>query len=99
MWCLSIIWISSPSLKRAILGDEGGKGIIFERAASVASLSTPAKTVASWSGVFSFERDFITPGLALAAAHPQIEFTTTKVVPSLESTSSTSWGRTYFKWV
>ena len=42
---------NSPSLKRAIDGDEGGNGNISSLAASVASISNPAKTVQSLSGV------------------------------------------------
>ena len=41
----------------------------------MASLSTPAKTVYKFFGVFSLFNDIITPGLAFAAAQPQTEFT------------------------
>ena len=43
--------------------------------AAVASLSTPAKTVNNFSGVFSLFNESLTPGRALAAAHPQTELT------------------------
>ena len=54
-------------------GDEGGKGTIKLLAASVASLSTPAKTVNNFSGFFSFFKESFMPGLAFAAAHPHTE--------------------------
>src|SRR5690554_1512659 len=76
------MWTSSPFLKRAILGDDGGKGIIRSLAAFTASVSTPAKTVTKWAGFFAFLKLILAAGLAFAAAHPQTEFTTTKVVPS-----------------
>ena len=51
---------------------------------------------APWVGVgFSLSKENLTPGLAFAAAHPQTELTTTKVVPfaliaaSMVSTSFT----------
>ena len=69
-------------MNNAIDGEEGGNGAIIERAASVASLSTPAKTVTKELGTFSLSKENLTPGLAFAAAQPQTEFTTTKVVPS-----------------
>src|SRR5690606_25884403 len=75
-------WTSSPFLKRAILGEEGGKGTIRSLAAFTASVSTPAKTVTRWAGFFVFLKLILAAGLAFAAAHPQTEFTTTKVVPS-----------------
>ena len=56
-------------------GDDGGKGTIRFLAASVASLSTPAKTVNNSSGTFGLLIELITPGLAFAAAHPQTELT------------------------
>ena len=56
-------------------GDDGGKGNIKFLADSVASLSTPAKTVNRLVGVFSFCNEPRIPGLAFAAAHPQTEFT------------------------
>ena len=80
---------NSPFLNNAILGEEGGKGTIRARARSVASKSTPAKTVTSVLGFFSFANEIRTPGLAFAAAQPQTEFTTTKVVPSALIASST----------
>jgi hypothetical protein len=52
------------------------------RAASTASRSTPAETVTSLAGGLSFLRLILAAGLALAAAQPQTEFTTTRVVPS-----------------
>src|SRR5690606_28876156 len=65
-----------------MLGEEGGKGIIRSLAAFTASVSTPAKTVIRWAGFFAFFKLILAAGLAFAAAHPQTEFTTTKVVPS-----------------
>src|SRR5690606_40051952 len=38
-----------------------------------------------WSGFFSLRKLIFAPGLAFAAAHPQTEFTTTSVVPSLST--------------
>src|SRR5690606_6407353 len=90
MWCLSIIWTSSPSLNSAMLGEDGGKGTIWFLAVSTASVSTPAKTVTKWSGVLLFCRLSLAAGLALAAAQPHTEFTTTKVVPSCLRASSTA---------
>ena len=52
-----------------MLGEEGGKGTISARARSVASKSTPAKTVTRVLGLFSFAKEIRTPGLAFAAAH------------------------------
>jgi len=43
--------------------------------------SWPAKTVVSFSGLASFWSAMVTAGRALRAAQPQIEFTTTNVVP------------------
>ena len=77
-------------MNKAIEGDEGGKGTIYPLALSVASLSTPAKTVTKLSGLFSFFKEAYAPGLALAAAPPQTEFTTTKVVPSYAIALSTA---------
>ena len=68
-------------MNNAIHGDDGGKGNIKLLADSVASLSTPAKTVNKLLGSFSFCNDSKTPGLALAAAQPQTEFTTITEVP------------------
>ena len=84
IWCLSNIWTSSPFLKRAIHGEEGGKGTISTLAASVASLSTPAKTVNNCRGILSLINDWITPGLAFAAAHRQTELTINPAVWLLE---------------
>src|SRR5690606_2062630 len=82
---------NSPFLNKAIDGELGGKGIIWALAASTASRSTPAKTVIKLSGFFSFARDMLAPGRALAAAQPQTEFTTTRVVPSFFKASLTSF--------
>ena len=82
--------INSPSLNRAILGDEGGKGTILDLAVSVASLSTPAKTVAKLSGVIGLDNEIFTAGLAFAAAQPHTELTTISVVPFFLSTLLTS---------
>ena len=90
MWCLSTIWTNSPSLKRAIEGEEGGKGSISSLAEFVASISKPAKTVHKLSGVVSFDRDIITPGLAFLAAQPQTELTTINVVPGFDNADLTS---------
>ena len=43
-----------PSLKRAILGEDGGKGNILDLAVSVASISKPANTVQRLSEFFHF---------------------------------------------
>ena len=83
IWWRSNMCTSSPSLNKAMLGEEGGKGNIYWRASSVASRSTPANTVVRWSGFFSFCKLYSTAGRALRAAQPQTEFTTNKVVPSL----------------
>ena len=45
IWCLSIMWTKVPFLNKAMLGEEGGKGINISLAPFVASVSTPAKTV------------------------------------------------------
>jgi len=60
-------------------------------ALSTAALSTPAKTVTRLSG-FTFDCAAIfAPGLAFAAAQPQTELTTSKVVPVLlDKTSFTA---------
>ena len=79
-----------PSLKRAILGEDGGKGNILDLAVSVASISKPANTVQRLSGVFPFCNDRTTPGRAFFAAHPQTELTTNSVVPLLLIADSTS---------
>ena len=76
-------------MNRAILGEEGGKGTMWLLAKSVASRSTPAKTVTKLVGFASFDKDKRTAGLALAAAQPQTEFTTTNVVPSFFKADST----------
>ena len=68
----------------------GGKGTILALAASVASRSTPANTVYKWSGVLELFNDILTAGRALAAAHPQTEFTTTRAVPNFDIADSTS---------
>src|SRR5690606_35630397 len=81
---------SSPSLKRAILGEDGGNGIMWFLAVFTASVSTPAKTVTKWSGFLLFCMLNLAAGLALAAAQPQTEFTTTRVVPSFFSAFSTA---------
>ena len=65
-------------------------GNISSLAASVASISNPAKTVQRLSGVDSFDKDIITPGLAFLAAHPQTELTTIKVVPDWDRAFLTS---------
>ena len=84
------MWTNSPSLNSAIHGELGGKGIILSRALSTASLSTPAKTVTVWVGRLSLFKLLIAPGRALAAAHPQTEFTTKSVVPDFDKALSTS---------
>jgi len=84
------MWTNSPSLNNAILGELGGNGIICDLAWSVASLSTPANTVTKFVGRFSFSKLIRAPGLAFAAAQPQTEFTTTKVVPSFAIALSTA---------
>ena len=66
----------------AIIGEEGGKGNISSRAASTASLSTPAKTVIKLEGFLAPSKLILAPGRAFLAAQPQTELTTTKVVPS-----------------
>jgi len=81
---------NSPSLNKAILGELGGNGIIYSRTFSVASLSTPAKTVTRLVGLFAFCKLTLAAGLALAAAQPQTEFTTTKVVLSFAIAASTA---------
>ena len=53
------MWTNSPSLNNAKLGEDGGKGIILALAASVASRSTPAKTVYKWSGVLELFNDIL----------------------------------------
>ena len=82
--------LQDDNLNNAIQGELGGNGIINSRALSVASLSTPAKTVTKWSGRFAFCKLCLAPGRALAAAQPQTEFTTTKVVPSFAMADSTA---------
>ena len=79
-----------PSLNNAIAGEDGGKGTMNSRAFCVDSFSTPAKTVVRFTGTLSAPREAMAPGLAVPAAHPQTEFTMTKVVPSLEIAFSTS---------
>src|SRR5690554_1248274 len=71
-------------------GELGGNGTILSLAASVASRSTPAKTVTKWSGFFGFCNDILAPGLAFLAAQPQTELTTTNVVPFLFKAFSTA---------
>src|SRR6056297_484763 len=90
MWCLSIMCTNSPSLNKAMLGEDGGKGTIWFLAVATASISTPAKTVTKLFGFLLFCRLNLAAGLALAAAQPQTEFTTTKVVPSFFKASLTA---------
>ena len=71
-------------------GELGGKGIMCSRALFTASLSTPANTVTLCVGRLSFFKLSITPGRALAAAHPHTEFTTISVVPGLDNAESTA---------
>src|SRR5690554_4219870 len=73
-----------------MLGDEGGKGNKRSLTASTASLSTPAKTVIKWSGLFALSKLILAPGRAFRAAQPQTEFITTRVVPSFFKESCTS---------
>ena len=77
-------------MNRAIDGDEGGNGSISSLAVLVASISNPANTVQRLSGLDSFDKDIITPGLAFLAAHPHTEFTTISVVPSFFKADLTS---------
>src|SRR5690606_18527719 len=92
MWCLSSICTNSPSLNKAILGEEGGKGTIKDLALLVASISKPANTVYKLSGFLLFAKLILAPGLAFAAAQPQTEFTTTRAVPGFAKAASTSSG-------
>ena len=69
---------------------KGGKGIMCSLAFAVDSLSTPAKTVVKFSGLLSNSKEAKVPGLAVPAAHPQTEFTITKVVPFFAKALSTS---------
>ena len=57
MWCLSIKWTNSPSLKRPIDGDDGGYGKKCFLAWATASASTPAKTVVNFAGFLSPFKD------------------------------------------
>ena len=77
------MWTSSPFLNNAIQGDDGGKGNINSRAELVASLSTPAKTVYKFFGVFSLFNDIITPGLAFAAAYLSLFAVARGPIPAL----------------
>src|SRR6185503_10148854 len=52
--------------------------------------SCPAKTVMDWSGTTEFCMATRTAGRILPAAQPQMEFTTTIVVPAWASAASTS---------
>ena len=72
--------LNSPSLNNATAGEDGGNGIICSLAFWVDSLSTPAKTVVKFDLVFSLQtlKMLIAPGLAVPAAHPHTEFTTTR---------------------
>lgn len=73
---------NSPSLNRAMDGDDGGKGIIKPRAMSTEDLSFPAKAVTARVGLTpGLDRAMRTPGRQEPAAHPHTELTTTRVVP------------------
>src|ERR1700674_615755 len=62
-------------------GDDGGYPGKKERGGAVASVSCPANTVAILTGLIAFCKARRTAGRMRPAAHPQIEFTTTIVVP------------------
>src|SRR5690625_6267105 len=73
-----------------MLGELGGNGIINSLAASTASRSTPANTVAARFGLLACVIATLAAGRAFAAAQPQTEFTTKSVVPSCFIVLSTS---------
>ncbi len=82
---------SSPSLNNATDGDDGGICPNRSLARAVASMSWPAKTLVSTSGLLGCCSAFVIAGRALPAAHPQTELTTTSSVPFFWFiTSSTS---------
>ncbi len=71
-------------------GEEGGSWGVRARAASVASVSWPAKTEATCWGLFSAWSASATEGRAAPAAHPQTELKTSMAVPGFSKKESTS---------
>src|SRR5690625_1675988 len=65
-----------------MLGELGGNGIINSLAASTASRSTPANTVAARFGLLACVIATLAAGRALAAAQPHTEVAAEGVVPS-----------------
>ena len=53
----------------------------YSRARWVASVCTPANTVAKRAGFLSLVNASLVPGRAIAAAHPHTELTTKSTVP------------------
>jgi hypothetical protein len=76
-----------PSRSSAIDGEEGPTPVKYSRARIVASTSNPANTDAIRSGRVECRSASATPGRALPAAQPQIEFTTIINVPRVSPTA------------